>query len=716
MRALIFLFAFAVCAHAEDAELLPPEQAFQFSARAVAADEIEVKYDIAQGYYLYRDKFQFEVSPESLVIGPPALPPGKVHEDEFFGKVETYRGALIVRLPLKRSGNAPQSALLTVTSQGCADAGVCYVPHAQKATVMLAAASNPPSAEQEFLPPDQAFKVEVKSVDANTVQAHFTPAEGYYFYRDKTAFSVQQPARVQVSEVALPRGEMKSDPNFGDVEVFHRPFDALISLQSTKPADKITLQAVYQGCAEAGLCYPPITKAFQVALASTGAGPSGTSSATPDESGRIANLLGGNFLLLAAGFFGIGLALAFTPCVFPMIPILSGIIAGEGASLTRNRALALSAAYVLGMALTYALAGIAAGLSGAMLSAALQNPWVLGSFAAVFVFLALSMFGFYDLQLPAGLQSKLSQASNRVKGGRFAGAFVMGALSAIIVGPCVTPALAGALLVISQSGDVARGGSALFAMALGMGAPLLAVGTSAGALLPRAGPWMDAVKQFFGVLLLGVAIWIVSPVIPAVAHMLLWAALLIMSAIYLRALDPLPHPASGISKFGKSVGVLALLAGIALLVGALSGGRDVLQPLAGLRSGATSEESHLSFERVKTLGELDSRVDTARGRVVMLDFYADWCVACKEMERFTFSDPRVQARLKDAVLLQADVTANNADDSALLQRFQLFGPPGIIFYDPNGQELNFRVIGYQPPEKFLQSLDRVMSNGKEVQG
>lgn len=292
----------------------------------------------------------------------------------------------------------------------------------------------------------------------------------------------------------------------------------------------------------------------------------------------------------------------------------------------------------------------------------------------------------------------------------------MGALSAIIVSPCVTAPLVGALVFISQSGDIARGGSALFAMALGMGAPLLLIGTSAGALLPKAGAWMDAVKTFFGVLLLGVAIWIVSPVIPAVAHMLAWAALLIMSAVYLRALDLLPHPASGMAKFGKGVGVIALLAGVALIVGALSGGRDVLQPLAGLRAGS-EREAHLIFQRVKNVAELDSRVQNAAGKHVMLDFYADWCVACKEMERFTFSDERVQARLKDTLLLQADVTANSADDAALLRRFGLFGPPGIIFYNGLGEEIaGTRVIGFEPPEKFLRSLDRVFDRAKQVQG
>jgi thiol:disulfide interchange protein DsbD len=567
------------------AELLPPEQAFRISAQSVG-DEIEVKYEIAPGYYLYRDKFAFDLSPSTLVGGAPRFPPGKIHEDEFFGKVETYRDSVTIRLPIRRG--AEQEAVLAATSQGCADVGVCYLPNTQKVSV---------------------------------------------------------PLSPQRSSVSLPGA----------------------------PSEPLAVDA-----------------------------------------SEVPGLLAGNIALLAGGFFAIGLALAFTPCVFPMVPILSGIIAGQGPALTPWRAFVLSAAYVLGMALTYAAAGIAAALSGSMLSSTLQNPWVLGAFALIFVLLALSMFGFYELRTPASWQTRLSDASNRLQRGRLTGVFAMGALSAVIVSPCVTAPLVGALVFISQSGDVARGGSALFAMALGMGAPLLAIGTSAGALLPKAGEWMDAIKRVFGVLLLGVAIWIVSPVIPAVAEMLAWAALLTMSAVYLRALDPLPHGASGVSKFGKGVGVIALFLGIALLVGALSGGRDVLQPLAGLR-GSAEPSSHLDFDRVRNVADLDSRIAEAQGKYVMLDFYADWCVACKEMERFTFSDPRVQATLKDVVLLQADVTANTTEDSQLLRRFGLFGPPGIIFFDRQGREIEgARVIGFEPADKFLRSLDRAMPRGKQA--
>jgi thiol:disulfide interchange protein DsbD len=362
--------------------------------------------------------------------------------------------------------------------------------------------------------------------------------------------------------------------------------------------------------------------------------------------------------------------------------------------------------YVLGMAITYAAAGVAAGLLGTMLSSALQNVWVLSGFAAIFVLLALSMFGFYELQLPASMQSRLAATSNRLHGGHFASVFVMGVLSALIVGPCVAPPLAGALLYISQSGDGVLGGAALFAMALGMGVPLLAVGASAVTLLPKAGPWMDTVKRFFGIVLLGVAIYLVSPLLPAAVHMLAWAALLIVSAIYMHALDPLPPNAPGAHRLFKGIGVISLLAGAALLVGALSGGRDILQPLAGLRGAAGAVEHAPAFQRIDSSAQLDSAISAAAGKPVMLDFYADWCVSCKEMERYTFTNEAVRTRLAGMVALQADVTQNNDEHKALLKRFSLFGPPGIIFFDRQGKQLNdLRVVGFQPADKFAATLD-----------
>jgi thiol:disulfide interchange protein DsbD len=572
-------------------------------------------------------------------------------------------------------------------------------------------------AEPEFLPPDQAFKVRVTVQDANTLAADFIPAQGYYLYRDKIRFTLPEGGQVSVASVELPAGERKDDPNFGVTQVYHTPVQARVALARVDRAEQpIALEVRYQGCADQGLCYPPEKKVFNLVLAAAEAGappPAPAMDAPVDESSLAARILsGGGFWAVVASFFGFGLLLSLTPCVFPMIPILSGIIVGRGHEVTQRHAFTLSAVYVLGMAVTYALAGVAAGLTGTLLSNALQNPWVLGAFAALFVVLALSMFGFYELQLPTALQSRLSSASNRLKGGTFWGVFTMGVLSALIVGPCVAAPLAGALLYINQSRDAVLGGSALFSMALGMGAPMIAVGMSAGALLPKAGAWMQTVKSFFGVVLLGLAVWIVSPVIPAVAHMLLWAALLIVSAIYLHAIDPLPHNASGFRKLWKGVGVIALLLGVALLVGALSGTRDILQPLSGLRvasggGGAASVEQP-GFVLVRSLAELEQHLGQAGGRPVMLDFYADWCISCKEMERFTFTDPRVRSRMDRMLLLKADVTASTPEDLALLKRFGLFGPPGTLFFNGAGEQLPNRVIGFQDAERFAASLDAVL--------
>lgn len=563
-----------------------------------------------------------------------------------------------------------------------------------------------------FLPADKAFVLEVHAVDQHTLLASFNVTPDYYLYRNKITFSVAND-KFHIARVDLPKGEPKNDPNFGQLEVYHQSFQAKIVLDKVDTVQPLTLNASYQGCSDKGLCYPPIDKTFNVEFVQTlSAGPSTVIEKpnVPDnDNTQIAKIFkGGNFWLIVSFFFGAGLLLALTPCVFPMIPILSGIIVGRGHKINHTHAFILSLAYVLGMAITYAIAGVAAGYSGNLLSNALQTPWVLGSFAAIFVVLSLSMFGFYELQLPSALQSKLSDTSNKLHGGHLSGVFAMGALSAIIIGPCVAAPLAGALLYISQTHDAILGGTALFVLALGMGAPLLLIGTSAGALLPKVGAWMENVKRFFGVLMLAMAIWIVSPVISVMLQMLLMAALLIFSAIYLHALDSLPHNARGLAKLGKGLGIIALLLGVAYLIGAMSGARDVLRPLGNIVHASAEPPANLSFSRIKNIAELDARISQANGRVVMLDFYADWCVSCKEMERLTFSDASVQAKLKNAVLLQADVTANDADDKALLQRFQLFGPPAILFFAAQGKELtDLRVTGYQDAAQFAASLGNV---------
>ena len=577
----------------------------------------------------------------------------------------------------------------------------CFAPLAQ---ADLLSFGNKP----KFLPPDQAFVLKIEVVDQRTLRAHFTITPGYYLYRDKTTFSIANDT-AKIAHVTLPPGETKNDPNFGVLQVFHDSFQGELALEAVDVKMPLAVQATYQGCSDEGLCYPPIEKRYTLELTQVvSTAPPVITPAPEDENSRIAQLFrDGNFWLIVSFFFGAGLLLALTPCVFPMIPILSGIIVGRGRHITHAHAFLLSLAYVLGMAVTYAIVGVAAGYSGSLLSNALQTPWVLGGFAALFVLLALSMFGLYELQLPAALQSRLSDTSNRLHGGHLSGVFAMGALSAIIMGPCVAAPLAGALLYISQTHDAVLGGTALFVLALGMGVPLLLIGTSAGTLLPKAGPWMEGVKKFFGVTMLALAIWIVMPVIPLAAQMLAWASLLIFSAIHLHALDPLPPNSKGGRRLGKAVGVFALLLGVAYLIGALSGARDILRPLGSIVGTTPVATPVLPFERIKGLAALEARIAQVPGKVVMLDFYADWCISCKEMERFTFSDPAIQARLKKAVLLQADVTANDADDKALLQRFQLFGPPAILFYDRNGRELpDARVIGYQDAAEFGASLNR----------
>ncbi len=583
--------------------------------------------------------------------------------------------------------------------------------------------------EDDFLPPEQAFRFAASQLDDKTVEVRFEVAPGYYMYRERFAFAAQ-PADVKLGTPVYPHGKVKFDETFGKEMETYRDSVVIRVPVDAAPADgKWSLTVTSQGCADKGLCYPPMESVYKVGGSGLAdlfgkRGRSDAPAAVPapapaapavlraDDSDRIAGALASrNLGLIAALFFGLGLLLTFTPCVLPMVPILSSIVVGE--HVTRGRALVVSLAYVLGMAVVYTAVGVAAGLLGEGLSAALQTPWVLGLFAALMVALALSMFGLYELQLPRRWQTRLTESSNRRQGGQVAGAAAMGAISALIVGPCVTAPLAGALAYIAQSRDAVIGGAALFAMALGMGVPLVLVGVGAGNLLPRAGRWMEVTKRFFGFLLLGVALWMLGPVLPAWASMLALAALLLVAAVFLGAFDGLGPDPRNLARVGKGVGVLFAIAAAIVLIGVASGGRDPLQPLSHLsvaRGGveASSGAQTVRFERVRSVAELDARVAqaAAAGKPVLLDFYADWCVSCKEMERMTFVDPRVRARLSEIVLLQADVTANNADDKALLKRFGLFGPPGIILFGPDGRERPVRVIGYQSANRFLESLER----------
>lgn len=556
---------------------------------------------------------------------------------------------------------------------------------------------------EAFLPVDKAFKVEAALVDQSHAQVKFIIAPGHYLYRER--IQLVMPAGDAASMV-LPAGESKNDPNFGQQQVFHHDIVADIAFASAVPA---ALKIRYQGCSEKGLCYPPQTKSLTLASLATTTSPAATNASQPPaeeiENGVSEKLLSsGHWWQIVAGFFGAGLLLAFTPCVFPMIPILSGIIVGKNAQSSRAKAFTLSLAYTLGMCLTYTLAGVAAGLSGQLLSNALQTPVALTAGALIFVALSFSMFGFYELKLPSVVENAFFNWSHRFKGGHLLSDFLMGAISALIISPCVAAPLAGALLYISQTHDVVLGAVALFSLSLGMGVPLLLIGASAGSILPKAGEWMNTIRRLFGVLMLAVAIWVISPILPVMVQMLLWAALCIVPAIYLRAIDPLPVTATTAQRLIKGAAVFLLLYGVALLIGAWSGASSPLKPLQNIASGGHATRPAMHFQRVQSVQELEQAVHAAKGKRVMLDFYADWCVSCKEYEQFVFSHPKVQAELQQIVLLQADVTANNAQDAALLKKFELFGPPGIVFFDTQGQPLQPVIKGYHEADQFLKIL------------
>lgn len=734
LATLLFLFVFPIAA---EEELLEPDKAFAFQAEVVDGT-VQARWDVADNYYMYRGKIRFEVDNPDITLGEPQLPDGKIKDDEFFGQVEIYRGSVPVTIPIE-SGSGDFT--LTAHSQGCADVGVCYPPHRQNvqlaATGTMAGTDGKRSlqdlnsdlglnqGEDDVLHPDQAFAFNTEVMDANTVRATWQIAADHYLYRDKFEFSVKQ-GDARVGDVELPKGKEKEDEFFGKIRVFEGEQTLVVDIPLVRTrgeAGEVELAFVYQGCAEkTGICYPPIRKSETVKLAVTDqfamaddpepTGQSGEQQVVSEQDTIAASLEAGGLLVILT-FFGFGLLLAFTPCVFPMIPILSSIIIGQGDKITTGRAFTMSTVYVLAMALTYTAAGVIAGMLGENLQAAFQNPWILGSFAAVFVLLALSMFGFYELQMPASIQGKLSEVSNRQKGGSLTGVAVMGFLSALIVGPCVAAPLAGALIYIGQTGDAVLGGMALFALSLGMGLPLIAIGTSAGKLLPRAGGWMDAVKAIFGVLLLAVAIWMLERIIPDFVALWLWAALLIISAIYMKALEPLPADTSGWRRLWKGLGIILLIYGILLVIGASAGSNDKFRPLhgvfagVGMGSGAMQQQS-LQFEKIKTVEDFENKLAQAKaaGKPVMLDFYADWCIYCKDYEKYVFTDPRVIQRLDNFVLLKADVTDNDDKDKALLRSFNLVAPPAILFFGPDGEERHGRrLVGAMNADEFHNHLN-----------
>ena len=637
LLALLFAFLVAGPARAAD-DFLDPDQAFVLSVRVLDAKRLELSYKVAPGYYLYRERFKF--SSDDAKLGEPQIPPGKKHYDTALEQnVETYHDGVTVVLPIV---SAAKAFTLNAVHQGCADKGLCYPPQPRAVAVTLKAfGADADSAK---------IVADASAAPTGVVPPVAPPAQGGM---SVASGALPDPLRSVVMGTGADRSAQvdKAPANASPASAVMAPNDRVVD----EPAPQ-TLEARFLDA-----------------------------------------LHGGGALLILLLAFPIGLLLSLTPCVLPMLPILSSIIVGQGSAVTRGRGLLLATTYSLGVALVYVALGIAAALVGHGLSAFLQNPVVLISFGVLLMGLSLSMFGVYELQLPSGLRDRLTTVNAGLTGGQLGGVFAMGVLSALIVSPCITAPLSGVLLFIANTGSVALGGAVLFLIAAGMSVPLLVAGASAGQLLPRAGAWMERVKQLFGLLLIAVAFYIAGPALPHVVPMLAYGALLIMAATTVGAFDPLAAAANVNVRLAKGFGLVLAAVGALLLYQVLVGTPAPAAPTATAAAGP-------HFDRVTSVAELDQRIASA-GRPVLLDFYADWCVSCKEMEAQTFVDPAIAAKLSKAVLLRADVTANSADDQALLKRFHLFGPPGIILFDAQGHELETaRVVGFQDAQRFGNSL------------
>ena len=734
LSTLIFLFLLNIVSVSAWADVpLPPDQVFKASAQALSAQQLELGFSIADGYYLYRDKIKVSTQTAQVTLDAPNFPVGENKHDDNFGDSVIYRGDL--KIPVNITASGVTDLQIAVQYHGCADKGLCYPPQkktfALKLPTTIPAANADPLAqlvknaasiklnlfEDELLPPDQAFQFFASVKDANTLHVNWQLAPGYYLYKEKTQLEIIKASGMTLGSYTIPAGTPKEDEAFGKVEIFHDElgFDVPLN-RSSSLAETIILRAKYQGCADRGVCYPPMTKEISLDI------PAATALTKPvtdpvikptkepvsEQDQIVKSLQQDSLAMTLLSFFGFGLLLSLTPCIFPMVPILSGIIIGQGKNTSTTHGFLLSLSYVVASAATYTVFGILAALFGNNLQTVFQQPWIIALFSGIFVLLSLSMFGFYHLELPDAIRAKLHNSSDKHRNGSFVGAAIMGSLSSLIVGPCVAAPLAGALIYIGQTGDALLGGSALFVMGLGMGVPLLLLGASAGKLLPKKGDWLNSVNAVFGVIMLAVAVWMLSRILPAEVTMLLWAMLLILPSIYMKAIDALPEFSSGWQKLWKGVGLMMLAYGLILLIGFSLGNTNPLKPLQGLGvSNLKAAPQEIHFEKITSVADLEAKLQQAsrNNQRVMLDFYADWCISCKEMEAYTFSDAAVKNELANFMLLQADVTNNSDADKALLAKFNLIGPPGVIFYDPNQQEQTaHRVIGYQDAATFIKTL------------
>ncbi|MCK4744173.1 MAG: protein-disulfide reductase DsbD [Sulfuriflexus sp.] len=722
-------------------DLLPPDQAFTVNARAIDANTVEVEWNAADGYYMYNDKFNFKSETADIELGNITLPPGKkkigIRPDGTEGELEIYRHKLAIKVPLVRNGDS-KSLRITVGGQGCADLGVCYPP--AKHTILLNlpdAAAAPASGlqklsslgnsllgggQREFLAPDEAFAYQVRMDDNGNIVADWTIAEGYYLYKEKFSFKTDT-AGVQLGEIKIPAGTMHHgilpDGSEGDVEVYLNTLTIIIPVDNAPAAGTLAFTAKFQGCADAGICYPPMTKKTDLVLSNAIATKSATTSSdvANNESSETEN--GYLWYILVA--FVVGLGLTFTPCVLPMIPILSSIIVGQSqdGQISKFKGGMLAASYVFGTSVIYTAAGVVAGKSGGQLQAYFQDPLLIGGVSIILVLLALSMFGLFTIQMPASIQSRMQTQSTGLKGGSLFGVFIMGVLSSMIVGACASPILLSVLLVAIESQDPVLGGLIMFSMSWGMGVVLIAIGIGAGALIPKAGTWMDNVKYFFGVLLIGVAIYILT-VLPGVPVLLLWGVFFITLGIYLGATQSLPEGSSGYRVFWKGIGTVLLIWGVLSLLGGMQGNRDIMQPInfsnvsigGAATSSNTAESAHELFIQIRSEADLDRELAkaTAAGKPVIIDFFATWCTDCIRMEKSTFADAAVTGLMNQYVALQIDVTdPSDPITSAVQKRLGVYGPPALLFFSKQGQRIkSMDFYGYKDANEFAAHIKQAL--------
>ncbi len=723
----------------QDSKLLPTEEAFKFQASLVNPNTIEAVWTIAEGYYMYRSKLGFTAEPVQVVLGEPKYPAGTIKHDEYFGEVETYTDSVRISLPLDRDHFVGGPLVLFAAGQGCnKPVGVCYPPITQRiqidvpvtrssltndlrsgsiktssessstgssATTLQTLLGTTTADTHEFLDPEDAFQLEIEIAGENALAVHFKIAPGYYLYRDKISFQIAQ-GNAQIRVFDLPPGNVKQDPYFGAVDVYLISRSIIVPIERNDlMADTLSVSINFQGCAEKGICYAPMNTIRTIEL------PGVVNTKNDDQAKGVLSV--GNLVGFFGAAFVTGLLLTFTPCVLPLIPILSSIIVGQGGTSGRLRGGVISLAYVLGTAATYAAIGTVAGSTGEQLQAYFQNIWAIGLISIILTLMALSMFGLYEIQMPVFIQSILTSRTASLSAGSFSMIFLLGAISALVVGACVSPLLISVLSIAIFYGDPYLGAGLMFSMALGMGVILIAIGFGAGILLPRTGAWMDRVKRLFGVMLIGVAIYLLGT-IPAVPVLLLWAVLLIMFGIYL------VKSKTAVLKWRyawNALGTLCIIWGMLAMFGGLNGGRNILKPVTlalfseEILKDTVSGKSETQFYKVTSLAEFEQLLSGAHSdeESVILDFYADWCTDCLRMEKTTFNDPQVRTALSQFRLLKLDVTdPSDTVGKTIKQRYGVYGPPALLFFNPQGQELlEKRLYGYLDPNRFLSLLKTV---------